>query len=227
MRQGERERVGSGPIAASHRSYWGGDSSVFLSLSFSPFFIYIYFPSFFYIFYDDSFFYVYVGTGRRRPFWDSTDPISRLYISVTFLSFSLSLLLPARVLQEKEDRKKNDRREWGKEKGVGFLPFSFCAEPLLSVSHSLATPETDNIYYITLYNLPPHPYPRPPIPIFRRNIFFSFFLGGMKCLAYKTQGEIFSCPSVITVFRWWARVMWETIKKPFIARDTCRWCGRE
>ena len=124
MRQGERERVGSGPIAASHRSYWGGDSSVFLSLSFSPFFIYIYFPSFFYIFYDDSFFYVYVGTGRRRPFWDSTDPISRLYISVTFLSFSLSLLLPARVLQEKEDRKKNDRREWGKEKGVGFLLFS-------------------------------------------------------------------------------------------------------
>ena len=62
----------------------------------------------------------------------------------------------------------------GKRKGGGFSSF-FCAEPLLSVSHSLATPETDNIYYITLYNLPPHPYPRPPIPIFRRNIFFLSF----------------------------------------------------
>lgn len=176
MRQGERERESWVRTNSRVAPFLLGRR--FIGISFSLFFplLYIYiFSFFFYIFYDDSFFYVYVGTGRRRPFWDSTDPISRLYISVTFLSFSLSLLLPARVLQEKEDRKKNDRREWGKEKGVGFLPFSFCAEPLLSVSHSLATPETDNIYYITLYNLPPHPYPRPPIPIFRRNIFFLSF----------------------------------------------------
>ena len=123
MRQGERERVGSGPIAASHRSYWGGDSSVFLSLSFSPFFIYIFFPSFFIYFTTIPSSMCMLGLGGGGHFGTAQIP-SRdcIYQSRFFLFLSLSFYQLAFYKRKKIERRTTDGNG---EKKRGWVFFFF------------------------------------------------------------------------------------------------------